>query len=224
MAEAILPDRTTEELFGGFISLAGGAVAGAVASNGVEAFQSETGRVDVNVATVAAGNIAMGVELFANGCGALCVGLDRTSAGWGRIGRRAQQLAEDKVPARNGRGVGAVGSFKLNKVQVKAQAKTYRTGAVEKKLPKTMKTVKKILAGKTTTKKKTVTKKTKKTVPKPSAGAKKAKAAPKKAPTPAAAKKAKAPAKKAAAAKKPAPAKKQAKKAAPAASAKKAKK
>ena len=122
------------------------------------------------------------------------------------------------------KGAGAVGSFKLNKVQVKAQAKTYRTGAVEKKLPKTMKTVKKILAGKTTTKKKTVTKKTKKTVPKPSAGAKKAKAAPKKAPTPAAAKKAKAPAKKAAAAKKPAPAKKQAKKAAPAASAKKAKK
>ena len=122
------------------------------------------------------------------------------------------------------KGVGAVGSFKLNKVQVKAQAKTYRTGAVEKKLPKTMKTVKKILAGKTTTKKKTVTKKTKKTVPKPSAGAKKAKPAPKKAPTPAAAKKAKAPAKKAAAAKKPAPAKKQAKKAAPAASAKKAKK
>ena len=124
------------------------------------------------------------------------------------------------------KGVGAVGSFKLNKVQVKAQAKAYRTPGAEKKLPKTMKTVKKILTGKTTTKKKPAAKKsTKKSVPKPSAGTKKAKAAPKKAPTPAAAKK---PAAKKQPAKKPAakkqPVKKQAKKAAPAASAKKAKK
>ena len=123
------------------------------------------------------------------------------------------------------KGVGAVGSFKLNKVQVKAQAKAYRTPGAEKKLPKTMKTVKKILTGKTTTKKKPAAKKTtKKSVPKPSAGTKKAAAA-KKAPTPAAAKK---PAAKKQPAKKPAakkqPVKKQAKKAAPAASAKKAKK
>jgi len=119
------------------------------------------------------------------------------------------------------KGVGAVGSFKLNKVQVKAQARVYRVGAAtaEKKLPKTMKLVKKILAGKTTTKKKT-----KKVVPMLSAGTKKAKAAPK-APAPAAAKKTPAAkAKKAPVAKKPVTAKKAAKKAAPAASAKKAKK
>ena len=45
------------------------------------------------------------------------------------------------------KGTGTVGSFKLNKVQVKAQAKQYRIPGAEKALPKTMKTVKKVLAG-----------------------------------------------------------------------------
>merc|ERR1711931_489802 len=88
------------------------------------------------------------------------------------------------------KGVGATGSFRLIKAPV--DAKSYRTPGAAKALPKTMKTVKKVLEGKKVTK---VTKKkpAKKAAPKPSAGAKKAAAA--KAPKPTAAKKAPAAAK-----------------------------
>ena len=112
------------------------------------------------------------------------------------------------------KGVGASGSFKLDKKamkQVNPTGKSYRTGVAKKALPKTMKTVKKVIDAEK--------KKAKKT-PKPSSGAKKA-------PKPAAKKAAKKPAAKKAPAKKLA-AKKAAKKAAPkkapAAAAKKAKK
>merc|ERR1711911_247415 len=80
------------------------------------------------------------------------------------------------------KGVGATGSFRLIKAPV--DAKSYRTPGAAKALPKTMKTVKKVLEGKKVTKKKPA----KKAAPKPSAGAKKAAAA--KAPKPTAAKKA----------------------------------
>merc|ERR1712215_516569 len=128
------------------------------------------------------------------------------------------KLALKKMVATNQvkqlKGVGATGSFRLIKAPV--DAKSYRTPGATKSLPKTMKTVKKVLEGKPVTKK-TKKKPAKKTAPKPSAGAKKAAAASTaKAPKPTAAKKA--PAKKAPAAKKPAAAK------APASSAKKAKK
>merc|ERR1712135_134052 len=97
------------------------------------------------------------------------------------------------------KGVGATGSFRLIKAPV--DAKSYRTPGATKALPKTMKTVKKVLEGKKVSK---VTKKkpAKKAAPKPSAGAKKAAAAKAPKPNPTAAKKA--PAKKAAAKKAPA--------------------
>merc|ERR1712168_1287247 len=81
------------------------------------------------------------------------------------------------------KGVGATSSFRLIKAPV--EAKSYRTPGAAKSLPKTMKTVKKVLEGKKVTK---VTKKkpAKKAAPKPSSGAKKAAAA--KAPKPTAAK------------------------------------
>merc|ERR1712168_1796240 len=82
------------------------------------------------------------------------------------------KLALKKMVAGNQlKGVGATGSFRLIKAPV--EAKSYRTPGAAKSLPKTMKTVKKVLEGKKVTK---VTKKkpAKKAAPKPSSGAKKA--------------------------------------------------
>ena len=107
------------------------------------------------------------------------------------------------------KGTGASGSFKLNKVsrqEATALGKSYQGAVSSKALPKTMKTVKKVLAGKKVAPKK---KPAKKAAPKPSAAAKKAtKAAPAPAAKKAAAKKptAKAAAKKAAKSPKKAPA------------------
>ena len=89
MAEAILPYGATEESFGGLVSFVGGAVAGAIAADRVEALQGKSGRIDVNVAAVAAGDVAMGIELFANGGGAPGVGFDGAGSWRRRIRRGA---------------------------------------------------------------------------------------------------------------------------------------
>ena len=118
--------------------------------------------------------------------------------------RRSVKLALKKLVENKSlvqlKGTGATGSFKLNRVSRKEATdlgKSYQGGVTTKAMPKTMKTVKKVLAGKKVAPKKKTP--AKKVAPKPSAAAKKASAKKPAAPAPAAKKVAKKPTAKAAA-------------------------